>query len=171
MTRLLTLLLAIVCSTALVAAQGAYPPAQQPATPQPSAGQPAQQPSSPATSSAPAASTADKVTYTGCLKPGTKAGTWVLENAQVAPAAGAAATAASAVGTSGASTSKQTFNLTVKPTDNLTPHANHKIEITGVASPASSMSTRPDASSTSDTAMARQNFTVDSFKMVSATCP
>jgi hypothetical protein len=73
------------------------------------------------------------------------------------------------VGTAGASASKETFNLTVKPSDNLTPHANHKIEVTGTTSPAIATSMSPGAASPS-TAAPKQNFTVDSFKMVSASC-
>lgn len=182
MNRLLTLALASLCATAIVSAQAPYPAPQQPSPQRPAGAQPsppAQQPSSPSTPSSSAASSADKVTYSGCLKPGTTAGTWVLESAQLSPAAGSAASASSpsanaAVGTSGA---KQTLNLTIKPSDNLTPHANHKIEVTGVASPAiaASMNTpetpSAGANASSSTTTPRLNFTVDSFKMVSATCP
>jgi hypothetical protein len=174
MTRLLTLVLAILCAAGIVMAQapagdqrpGDQPAAQAPPPSSPQPASPAQQAPSP--SSSKTASTADKVTYTGCLKPGTTAGTWVLENAQAASASGAAASSTDrAVGTAGAS--KETFNLTVKPSDNLTPHANHKIEVTGTTSPAIATSMSPGAAAPS-TAAPKQNFTVDSFKMVSASC-
>jgi hypothetical protein len=181
MTRLLTLALATMSATAIVMAQapaprpGDQPSTQQPATPSPSPGRPtaspAEQTPSPSPSSSSSAASADKVTYTGCLKPGTTAGTWVLENAQVASAAGsAAASSDKAVGTAGASSSKESFNLTVKPSDNLTPHANHKIEITGTTSPAIATSMSAGASSTPSASAPKLNFSVDSFKMVSASC-
>lgn len=102
------------------------------------------------------ASSAGKVTYTGCLKPGTAADSWTLENAEVASAAG------KSTATSG-SASKMTIGLSAKPTENLKPHANHKIEVTGTVSKtggASSSSTTPG-----------QTLAVESFKMVAATCP
>ena len=56
-----------------------------------------------------------------------------------------------------------TIGLSAKPTENLKPHANHKIEVTGTVSKtggASSSSTTPG-----------QTLAVESFKMVAATCP
>ena len=119
------------------------PQAEQPAAPQPAAQQPttprpttpptsAQQPARPAETSTMAA---NKVTYTGCLKSGSTPGTWILESAEVAPKADAAS-APSAVGTSGAA--KMSFNLDPAATVNLKPHANHKVEVVGVVSPAKS---------------------------------
>ena len=138
------------------------PAAQQPTTPRPTTPPPsAQQPARPAETSTMAA---NKVTYTGCLKPGTTPGAWILESAEVAQRADAAS-APSAVGTSGAA--KQTFNLSPAATVDLKAHANHKIEVVGVVSPAKAAET--PASSTPATA--RQQFAVESFKMVSATCP
>jgi hypothetical protein len=136
------LMLATVCTLSIVSAQ----------TPAP-AGQDAPKPSAPAAQSA---SSAGKVTYTGCLKPGTAADTWQLENAEVAAAGGAKAEGATA--TSGA---KQTLSLSVKPTENIKPHANHKIEVTGTMGKAASGAA----------ASATPTFNVDSFKMVAATCP
>jgi hypothetical protein len=132
------LMLATVCTLSIVSAQ----------TPAP-AGQDAPKPSAPAAQSA---SSAGKVTYTGCLKPGTAADTWQLEEAQVAAAGGAKE---GATATSGA---KQTLSLSVKPTENIKPHANHKIEVTGTVGKPASGSTNP-------------TFNVDSFKMVAAACP
>ncbi len=113
---------------------------------------------------------APKVTYTGCLKPGTTPGSWLLDSASLSTA-GAPATDR-AVGTSGVASS-ESFGLTAKPTDNLKPHANHKIEVTGVVGPAiaTSMSSESSASAATKTTTPRQNITIESFKMVSATCP
>jgi hypothetical protein len=134
-------LLAAVCTLSIVSAQ----------TPAP-AGQDTQKPSAPSAPATQSSSSAGKVTYTGCLKPGTAADTWTLENAEASKGA-AGATAA----TSGAS--KQTLSLSVKPTENIKPHANHKIEVTGtMGKPASGAASTP-------------TFNVESFKMVSATCP
>jgi hypothetical protein len=139
----LALTFAALCTIA-VAAQ-APAPQDKPAAPAPAAPAPAAQ--------APAAG---KVTYTGCLKPGTAADTWTLENAEVASAAG------KSTATSG-SASKMTIGLSAKPTENLKPHANHKIEVTGTVSKAGGAS--------SSSAMPSQTLAVDSFKMVAATCP
>ena len=143
------------------------PPAPQ----QPTGGQ---QPAKPSQSSTMAG---DKVTYTGCVKPGTAADTWTLENAQVAAKAGAASP--STVGTSGTGT---TLNLDPAATVNLKAHANHKVEVVGTIKPgtgaagasAGASATAGGASSTTGAAgssAARQQFSVESVKMVSATCP
>jgi hypothetical protein len=134
------------------------PAAQQPTTPRPTTPSPAQ----PTDTSARATG---KVTYTGCVKPGTTAGSWILENAEVQRAGGASAP--SAVGTSGAS--KLTLNLDPAATVNLTPHANHKVEVVGMASPAKpGDASAPSSASAPGTAT---KFSVESLKMVSATCP
>lgn len=140
------------------------PAAQQPTTPRPATPQPsAQQPTRPAETSTMAA---NKVTYTGCIKPGTTTGTWILENAEVAQRAGAASTPGT-VGTSGTASAKMSFDLDPAATVNLKPHANHKVEVVGILSPA-----RPGAAPTADGhAAARQQFSVESLKMVSGTCP
>ena len=142
-------MLAVICTMSIVAAQT---PAAPPAGQDPSA-----KPAAPA----PQSSAASKVTYTGCLKPGTAADSWTLENAEVASAAGAKAPSATA--TSGAA-SKLTLGLNVKPTENIKPHANHKIEVTGTVSKAAGGAS-PSATAPSQTLI------VESVKMVSATCP
>jgi hypothetical protein len=134
--------------TATAGAAENPPAVQQPATQQP----PAQQPATPM----PEKSTAvNKVTYTGCVKPGTAPETWVLENAEV--------TRPGQTTTATSGTTKPTFNLTTKVGTDLKPHANHKIEVVGTVAPAkpSTVSGQP----------ARQEFTVESIKMVSTTCP
>jgi hypothetical protein len=138
------------------------PAAQQPTTPRPTTPPPsAQQPARPAETSTMAA---NKVTYTGCLKPGTTPGTWILESAEVAQRTDAAS-APSAVGTSGAA--KMSFTLEPAATVNLKPHANHKIEVVGLVSPAKSGA---DVAA-STPGVARQQFSVESMKMVSSSCP
>ena len=149
----------LVLTAAVISGQApaapANPPADQPA---------AQQPTTPRPSTPPAsAAAAGKVTYTGCVKPGTAAGSWILENAEVASKAGSAP---GTVGTSG--TSKTTFNLDPAATVNLTPHANHKVELVGTLSPAKPADA---ASSAASSSAPRQQFSVESMKMVSATCP
>jgi hypothetical protein len=162
MIRSFYAILAMLCVTAVVATAQApagdkpAPAAQQPAAQQP----PAQQPTTPRPSTSARESAAGKVTYTGCIKPGATAGTWILENAEVAAKPGAAP---GAVGTSGAS--KTTLSLEPAASVNLTPHANHKVEVVGSLA-------KPSASSPSAAgAKAEQEFSVESLKMVSATCP
>ena len=151
---------AVVTAQAQAPADRPTPAAEQPAAQQPTTPRPSTPPARPAES----ASAANKVTYTGCVKPGTATDTWILENAEAAQKAGAAP---STVGTSG--TSKMTFNLDPAATVNLKSHANHKVELVGTLAPA-----KPDASSAGAagaTSAPRQQFSVESLKMVSATCP
>lgn len=160
MVRSLTFAFATVCAVAAVAAQApaSYPPAP-----------PSQQPSSPQAAQSGDASAMSKVTLTGCLKPGTTAGTWTLETAAMPSVPGAASTPRGASGAAGA---KQTFNLSTNPSDDLKPHANHKIEVIGVMSPAaaSGLSIGASATSAPSDPASRLTFKVDSFKMVSASC-
>jgi len=146
----------LVLTAAVISAQApAAPAGNPPAEPA------AQQPTTPKPSTPPAsAAAANKVTYTGCVKPGTASGSWILENAEAASKAGSAP---GTVGTSG--TSKITFNLEPAATVNLTPHANHKVELVGTLSPAKPADAAASASAP------RQQFSVESMKMVSATCP
>jgi len=162
MVRSVIVLPVLLCAAAVAAAQtptadrptatagtADNPPAvQQPATQQP----PAQQPPAPMPEKSMAQ---NKVTYAGCVKPGTAPETWILENAEVARP-GQTTTA-----TSGAP--KPTFNLTTKVGTDLKPHANHRIEVVGTVVPA-----RPGAVSGQP---ARQELTVESIKMVSTSCP
>jgi hypothetical protein len=177
MTRSFYAVPALFCLTAaIVSAQAPaadrptnYPPAtQQPATPRPTT--PPTSAQEPAKPSEMSTATANKVTYTGCVKPGTTAETWVLENAEVAQKAGASAP--STVGTSG---SKMVFNLDPTATVNLKAHANHKVEVVGMVSPAKgsagSTASAATPTGTAGTHAAHQQFSVESVKMVSATCP
>ena len=180
MTRVFYAMPAAFClAAALVTAQA--PAGDKPADSRPSTQQPAgAQPATPSQSSAMAG---NKVTYTGCIKPGTADGTWTLENAQVA---GKADASSSTVGTSG--TPGTAFNLDPAATVNLKAHANHKVELVGTLAPAKAAGAgasstagastpgagAPGASATagaSGSSAARQQFSVESLKMVSATCP
>jgi len=178
MVRTLSFALAILCATAVViAAQvptqvpaGDPPTATQPSSPPPSAQQPPQRP----TAEPNQASATNKVTYTGCLKPGATAESWTLENAEMASTATAQARPGeNPVSTSGAAATKRTFNLSPKAGDDIKPHANHKIEVIGTLNPASTSGAASGAApgQTPSGAGARQTFNVESFKMVSATCP
>jgi hypothetical protein len=161
MKRSLYAVPAMLCLTAAIATAQAPAAPDRPAADPPAAQQPTTpKPATPPTSSA---SATTKATYTGCIKPGTSAGTWILENAEAAQKAGASAP--STVGTSG--TSKMAFNLEPASSVNLTPHANHKVEVVGVVSPAKSGA---DAGAAGASAP-RQQISVESVKMVSATCP
>ena len=171
------------------------PAGQPPAGQQPSTGKPTT--SSPASQQPSSTMAGNKITYVGCVKPGTSTGTWVLENAE---AQKAGATGSSAVGTAGGST--MTLNLDPAATVNLKAHANHKVEIVGMmssgsgatagahggeaaagvtgATSAKGEAAKPGAGGGTGTtggtgaAGARasgQHFSVESLKMVSATCP
>lgn len=147
------------------------PAAQQPTTPRPSS-PPSAQPARPAEPSS--MSSANSVTYTGCIKPGTTTGTFVLENAELAARPGASSPGT--VGTSGA----KTMSLDLEPAAsvNLKAHANHKVELMGTLSPAKGTTSAPPSAAPPSSApgastaqAARQQFSVQSLKMVSATCP
>ena len=148
MIRSLTIIPAMLCAAAIVAAQA--PPQDKPAAPP----APSQEAARPPSQDKPAAST---VTYTGCLKPGATPDSWVLESAEV----GTGAAKPDTVGTSGAP--KATLNLNAKPGTDLKTHANHRISVVGSIAPA-----KPGAA---PGAKPNQEFAVESIKMVSATCP
>ena len=208
MTRSLYVIPATLClAAAVVTAQAPAGDKSPPATQQPAGQPPAGQPpstgrpttSSPSSRQPSSTMAGNKITYVGCVKPGTSAGTWVLENAE-APKAGAASSGA--VGTSGGST--MTLNLDPAATVNLKAHANHKVEIVGMMSTGSAAAAAAEpkggeaaagvtgptdargeagaagaAGGAGDTrgtgaAGARasgHHFSVESLKMVSATCP
>jgi len=158
MFRFLSVVPAMMCTAAIVAAQA---PAT-PATPAAPAAPTAQQPPADVRPT-----TAAKVTYTGCVKPGTAPDTWILDNADVTPSVKAdAGPGQSTVGTSG--TMKATLNLSAKAGTDLKPHANHKVEVIGTIAPAKLSMPSADAPAS---AAVRQELSVESLKMVSTTCP
>src|SRR5262245_66476236 len=109
MTRTLYAVPAMLCLTATLVMAQDKPAGAPPATEKPTAQAPATPPSPPTSAS-------NKVTYTGCVKPGTGANAWILENAEASAKGGAAS---STVGTSG--TSKMTLNLDPAATVDLKP--------------------------------------------------
>ena len=179
MLRSLTLFMAIVWAGANIAAQSQQPSTpggasqapggagqQTPATPRPDPG-----PSS--TPSAQRSSDTAKVTYVGCVRPGTGSDSFVLESASIAPAAGSSASsssAPSAVGTAGAGKGTN-LNLSAGAGTDLKTHLNHRVEVTGtMAKPSASASASAGDAGASATAKPSMNFTVETVKMVSATC-
>ena len=70
--------------------------------------------------------------------------------------------------TTGTAGSTKSYNVVVKPGEELSKHLNHKVEVTGTlsASPPSAVATAtPGADQPSETV------TVQTFKMVAAACP
>jgi hypothetical protein len=153
----------------IVLIQGQAPAGQPPAAP-PSVQQPAAQQPSQQKPPQPSEKAETKVTVAGCLKPGTLPGSWTLENVEMASAAPAGAeTKPGEKGTAGTAGTKKTYTLSVKPGEDLKAHTNHKIEVTGTVSQASTApSTTPGAV---QGVTPPQTFNMESFKMVSATCP
>ncbi|HEY7448772.1 MAG TPA: hypothetical protein VH702_11525 [Vicinamibacterales bacterium] len=97
-------------------------------------------------------------TITGCVEKGSGADSFVLaeSSAAAAPAPGAKPGEKPA-GTTGATKS---YALMAKPTEDLSKHVNHKIEVTGTVSAA------PSAAPGSP----KEVLNVQSIKMVAATC-
>jgi hypothetical protein len=172
MVKWLTSVLAILYAATLLAAQA--PAEQRPAAEQPAAQQPAQQQPAQERPAPPAqAAQANKVTYTGCLKPGAAGAGWILENSEMASAANAAEKPGERpAGTSGVAGSKTTFNLGLggKSDANLKSYANHKMEVVGTVSAASAAGAAPDAAPGASSTPPRQTLNVESVKEISATC-
>jgi hypothetical protein len=137
---------ALLAAVALVGAQ------QPPAAPQ----KPAEQKSP---------SDAKTRTITGCIEKGAGADSFILAEASTGPApAPGAKPGEKPAGTTGATKS---YALMAKPSEDLSKHVGHRVEITGTvstappaASPAPGASTQP-----------KEALNVQSLKMVSATCP
>lgn len=123
---------------------------------------PAQQPPA-----APSAAEANKVTISGCVKPGAAADSFVLSNAVTTPAAPGRETAP----TTGTTGSTKSYNIVVKPGEELSKHVNHKIEVTGTLSAARPPSAAPAAATPPAADQPTETVTVQSLKMVAMTCP
>ena len=142
-----TLAAAVFRAVALVGAQ--QPPAQPPAAPQKPAEQSAPRPQSDAKTQ----------TITGCVEKGTGTDSFVLaESGTAAAPAPGAKPGEKPAGTTGASKS---YALMAKPTEDLSKHVNHKIEVTGTVS----------ASPSSAPGQPKEVLNVQSIKMVATTCP
>jgi hypothetical protein len=125
---------------------------------------PGQQPPPDRPTTQPAAE-ANKVTISGCVKPGASANSFILSNAVVAPTM-PGREAAPTTGTAG---STKSYNVVAKPEEGLSKHLNHKIEVTGTLS-----ASRPPSASATATPAADQpaeTVTVQTFKMVAVACP
>lgn len=109
------------------------------------------------------ATEANKVTISGCVKRGASAGSFILSNAAITPTAPGRETAP----TTGTAGSTKSYNVVVKPGEELSKHVNHKIEVTGTLS-ASSAATATSSAAADQPA---ETVTVQSFKMVAMTCP
>jgi hypothetical protein len=178
MVRMLTVSVISLSAAAMLSAQAPDKPQADPTTP-PSTQAPApSQPTAQSPAAPKAAAAANTTTITGCVKPGTSAGTYILASAAPSSASGAAGAASDVRGTSG-SMSKD-YNLTLKASDDFSKHVNHKVEVTGTVSPASASgaSSSPaggaagaGASPSASSAKPSDTITVSSFKMVAATCP
>ena len=167
MTRLAILLsTGILASTVLLGAQAI---SQQPSPDRPmtTTAQPSEQRATPS-----AEPKANPTTISGCLKPGTSTGSFILTNV-VMPAVAPSGAAPAAQGTTG---SAKSYAVMAKPGTDLSKHVNHKIEVTGTVSAPHSVSTPSTApasgtSSVGGAAHSTETFNVDSFKMVAMACP
>ncbi len=131
---------------------GAQTPGQQP-----SADRPTTQP----------ATEGNKVTISGCVKPGTAADSFVLSNAVTTPAAPGRDTSP----TTGTAGSTKSYNIVVKPGEELSKHLNHKIEVTGTVSASRPPSAPASAAAPPAADQPAETVTVQSLKMVAMACP
>jgi len=156
----LTVATGILGAAAVLGAQapGQQAPADRPTTNQPTIERPLQ----------PSETKGTKVAISGCLKPGASAGSLILSNAVMAPAAPAGRDAMPTTGTAG---STKSYNVVAKAGEDLSKHLNHKIEVTGSLSASRPPSPpAPEAASPAPDRPA-ETLTVETFKMVAAACP
>jgi hypothetical protein len=117
-----------------------------------------------------------KITVTGCLKQGASAGSLVLEAARPTAAGASGQPSTGAVGTTGtnAPAMAKSYSLVTKAADELSKHVNHRIEVIGSVSPrradASQGASAQPGSAAAASAQPSETLTVQSFKMVAATC-
>ena len=145
----LTIATGILGATAILGAQA---PGQQPPADRPTA-QPATE--------------ANKVTISGCVKPGAAADSFVLSNAVTTPAA----PGRDASPTTGTAGSTKSYNIVVKPGEELSKHLNHKIEVTGTVSASRPPSAPASAAAPPAADQPAETVTVQSLKMVAMACP
>lgn len=159
MTQLLTLLAAgiLLASTLL----GAQAPGQQSPAEHPAKQQPPEPRSAPLTESK-----ANQVMVSGCLKPGTSAGSFILTNS--GPAAAGSSSPPAAQGTTG---STKSYTIVAKPGEDLSKHMNHKIEVTGTVSASKPSNVPPPETPSVAAPQPSETLTVQSFKMVAVACP
>jgi hypothetical protein len=131
---------------------GAQAPSQQPPVDRP-ANQPATE--------------ANKVTLSGCVKPGTSADAFILTNAVITPPAPGRETAP----TTGTTGSTKSYNIVAKPGEELSKHVNHKVEVTGTVSASRSPGASAPTTASPAGDQPTDTVTVQSFKMVAMACP
>jgi hypothetical protein len=154
-TWLSALLAVAISSAATLAAQNPQnPPTQRPDAPRPTTQAPQNPSTQPATS-------ANKITVTGCIEKGDQPTDFVLANASIGAAK---PDAPSATGTAG---SKMKYTLVGK-SDELTKHMGHRVEVVGTAAPAAPSSSA--APSAAGAAASAQRLQVESVKMIAAEC-
>jgi hypothetical protein len=113
------------------------------------------------------ATEANKVTISGCVKPGASADSFILSNAVIAPTAPGRETAP----TTGTARSTKSYNVVVKPGEELGKHLNHKIEVTGTLSASRPSSVSAPATAPPAADQPTETVAVQSFKMVAMACP
>jgi len=110
----------------------------------------------------------DKITTTGCLKPGASPGSFILADAGMATPAGRDAAPATQ-GTAGSA--PKSYSIVVKPGEDIAKHVNHKIEVTGSVSASRPASAPPAESASAGAPQPTSTLTVETFKMVAVACP
>jgi hypothetical protein len=161
MSRILTIALAL-SGSAILGAQA--PPPSPPAAPAPA---PQVQQSAPPATQKPAT-----VTFSGCLKPGASAGSFILADAAAVPAATSADASKAEPQARGTTGSAKSYNLMPGKTgEDLGKHVNQKIEVTGTVSAAAPSASAPATPPAGGASQPTETVNMQSFKMVSATCP
>jgi hypothetical protein len=127
-------------------------------------------PAAPAAPTTPAAgaqmkSDAKPMTVSGCLQKGTAADTFTFT---VIPAAAGSAPAAGAAPAAGMSAATGPYSVMAGTGVNLTPHAGHRVELTGTVAAASAST--PAAPAGGASAAPAQTFHATALKMVAPSC-
>jgi hypothetical protein len=155
---------------ALVAVMSADAPAQQPSTgsqQQPSTG--SQQPPEEQRDRTPARGAKDAtITVVGCVRSAAAPGGFILANTDPVADARATPTPAPESTRAGVDTGSS-YTLVAISGEDLTRHLNHKVEVIGVLGPPVPPS--PDGPATKPLVEPVGTITVQSLKMVSASCP
>lgn len=166
MVRTLTIATAVLGATVLVGAQ-----AQTPSTQKPYDAPSTQTPTPSRTQS----SEAKVITYTGCLKTGASTGAFILSD--VSPSSMGTTSSSVEPAAKGTAGMTKSYNLIAKSSPDLGKHLNHKISVTATGAPTRSTAAGSTPAPTSTTPggatspQPTETITVQSFKMVSATCP
>lgn len=155
-------LTATIGALSLAVAAGAQSPQTTPQSSQPTT-------SSSSSSQAGSSTMKEGTTITGCLKAGSEAGTYELQQAKK-DSASSSATSSSSSSASAAAGAAKDDKVTVKAGSgvDLAAHVGHTVELTGSWSSASAGAAGDTTSSSAS--KAGKTFTATNVKMVSATC-